>query len=63
VSADTPAGSLALLTSARLHDDEPDTGAGVARALLRSQIPRLVSRRLELLTNTGADRAGTQIYL
>jgi hypothetical protein len=52
-----------LLTSARLHDDEPDTGAGVARALLRSQIPRRVSRRLELLTNTGADRAGTQIYL
>jgi aminoglycoside phosphotransferase (APT) family kinase protein len=43
--------------SARLHDDEPDTGAGVVRALLRSQIPRLASLSLEPLNNTGTDNA------
>ena len=43
--------------SARLHDDEPDTGAAVARALLRSQIPGLSSLPLEPLKSTGTDNA------
>jgi aminoglycoside phosphotransferase (APT) family kinase protein len=43
--------------SARLHDDEPDTGVAVARALLRSQVPRLSSLPLEPVRNTGTDNA------
>jgi len=43
--------------SARLHDDEPDTGVDVVRALLRSQVPRLAGLQLALLSNTGTDNA------
>ena len=42
---------------ATLHDDEPDTGVGVVRTLLSSQVPRLAGLPLELLTNTGTDNA------
>lgn len=43
--------------SARLHDDEPDTGAAVVRALLRSQIPRLSNLPLKPVSSTGTDNA------
>nr|WP_294693583.1 aminoglycoside phosphotransferase family protein [uncultured Friedmanniella sp.] len=43
--------------SERLHDDEPDTGVGVVRALLRAQVPWLADLPLAFLSNTGTDNA------
>lgn len=45
------------MMSARLHDDEPDTGATVVRGLLRTQCPQLADLPLEQVTNTGTDNA------
>jgi aminoglycoside phosphotransferase (APT) family kinase protein len=43
--------------SERLHDDEPDTGVDVVRALLEGQVPQLADLPLALLSNTGTDNA------
>ena len=51
----------------RLHDDEPDTGPGIARTLLRQQVPDLAGLLLAPLSNTGSDntlyRLGTELVL
>ena len=41
----------------RVHDDEPDTGPGVVRTLLREQLPELSGLPLGALRNTGSDNA------
>jgi len=52
-----PAGTDLAATSGRLHDDEPDTGVGVVRALLGRQVPELAGLPLVPLSNTGTDNA------
>jgi len=43
--------------SAHLHDDEPDNGPKIVRALLRQQAPDIARLPIDPLSNTGSDNA------
>ncbi|MFK8025473.1 MAG: phosphotransferase [Ilumatobacter sp.] len=46
-----------------IHDDEPDTGEAVVRALLRSELPQWANRPIEYLRNSGTDNAMWRVRL
>lgn len=43
--------------SRRIHDDEPDTGESVVRALLRAELPHWAESQVEHLATSGTDNA------
>lgn len=40
-----------------IHDDEPDTGEAVVRALLAADLPHLANAPVEYLQTSGTDNA------
>ncbi|MEL7155757.1 MAG: phosphotransferase [Actinomycetota bacterium] len=47
----------------RIHDDEPDTGSAVVRALLAAECPQWATRPIEYLQTSGTDNAMWRVRL